>query len=73
MLMMKGASTLWDTPGGQKLRPEPVNTWFERNRGAEMRAQRQAAISLILVVVCVGFLLLLAWAPQGLLALANDN
>jgi hypothetical protein len=29
-----------------------------------MRVQRQAAILLILVVVCVGFLLLLAWAPQ---------
>jgi hypothetical protein len=29
-----------------------------------MRAQHQAAILLILVVLCVAFLLLLAWAPQ---------
>jgi hypothetical protein len=29
-----------------------------------MRAERQAAILLILVALCVAFLLLLAWAPQ---------
>ena len=42
-----------------------VNTWPERNRGVEMRAQRArfSAMLPLLVVLCVVFLLLLAWAP----------